>query len=52
MNMSLGRPQKGVKSFSELVTAINNEQVEKLTIEDTFTKAVIKPPIGNAHTVP
>ena len=41
MNMSLGRPQKGVKSFSELVTAINNEQVEKLTIEDTFTKAVI-----------
>ncbi len=41
MNMSLGEPEKGVKSFSELVTAINNEKVEKLTIEDTVTKAVI-----------
>ncbi len=41
MNMSLGEPEKGVKSFSELVTAINNEQVEKLTIEDTVTRAVI-----------
>lgn len=42
MNMSLSEPEKGVKSFSELVTAINNEQVEKLTIEDTVTKAVIE----------
>ena len=42
MNLSLGEPEKGVKSFSELVTAINNEQVEKLTIEDTVTKAVIQ----------
>ena len=41
MNLSLGEPEKGVKSFSELVTAINNEKVEKLTIEDTVTKAVI-----------
>ena len=41
MNMSLSEPKKGVKSFSELVTAINNEKVEKLTIEDTVTKAVI-----------
>ena len=42
MNLSLGEPEKGVKSFSELVTAINNEKVEKLTIEDTVTKAVIQ----------
>ena len=42
MNLSLGEPEKGVKSFSELVTAINNGEVEKLTIEDTVTKAVIQ----------
>ena len=42
MNMSLSEPEKGVKSFSELVTAINNGEVEKLTIEDTVTKAVIQ----------
>lgn len=41
MMFSLRQPDTGVKSFSELVNAIDKERVTKLEIGDTFTVAEI-----------
>ena len=41
MLFSQQKPDSGVKSFSELVKAVNSEKVSSMTIGDTSTVAVI-----------
>ncbi len=48
MMMTMQQPESGVKTFSELATAIKDEKVEKLIISDTQTTAVID---GKEYTV-